>query len=283
MATRQSLAPRYSSESERDHETWIEILHPASGAHVPGPEVVFEGKAEPGASVSIGDHRTETTPDGAWRIVLVLEPGWHDMKFWAVDEAGNEAYDRIEIRVGEGDNETWIEILHPAPGAHVDGAEVAFEGLAEPGASVTAYYTGHEADVTGDGAWRIVLALEPGWNDVKFVAEDPFGNVAYAYIEVFRVVADEEHEFTARQQYGSCDEEIPYDVFYGTAVPGTTISVESAFGGGTVVAGDGGHWEIRVEFPPAPLGEAFTVYVSASTGEHVEFSFVRTSPPPPDG
>ncbi|MGZ5382576.1 MAG: hypothetical protein ACXWH0_01130, partial [Acidimicrobiia bacterium] len=42
-------------------------------------------------------------------------------------------------------------------------------------------------------------------------------------------------EFTANRTYGSCSEPEPYDKYYGTATPGTTIAVSSDYGSGTTV------------------------------------------------
>jgi hypothetical protein len=83
-------------------------------------------------------------------------------------------------------------------------------------------------------------------------------------------------EFTAHQLYGSCGEEIPYDVFHGTAAPGATVSVRSAYGSGDTTVPDGGKWEIRVDFPDAPFDEPFMVTVTSSAGGDATFWFVRT-------
>ena len=65
--------------------------------------------------------------------------------------------------------------------------------------------------------------------------------------------------FTATQAYGSCGEDVPYDIFSGRATPGTTVSIRSPYGSGSTTVGANGHWERRVEFPSAPRGETFTV------------------------
>ncbi len=97
-------------------------------------------------------------------------------------------------------------------------------------------------------------------------------------MEIFRVT-EEKVDFTANQVYGSCGEENPYDVFHGTATPGTVIHVLSEFGSGETVADESGHWEIRVYFPEAPFNQEFQVKVKASTGEYKYFGFVRTGEP----
>ena len=72
--------------------------------------------------------------------------------------------------------------------------------------------------------------------------------------------------FSASQQYGSCGEAVPYDIFSGTATPGTTVTISSAYGSGTAVADAHGNWSRKVEFPSAPRNETFSVTVSGAGG-----------------
>ena len=62
-------------------------------------------------------------------------------------------------------------------------------------------------------------------------------------------------------------------------MPGATITISSAFGGKQVTSNASGHWEARVEFPEAPLGQTFMVTVISTKGEAVySFPFVRVAP-----
>ncbi|MEM7142951.1 MAG: hypothetical protein AAF548_18145 [Actinomycetota bacterium] len=81
--------------------------------------------------------------------------------------------------------------------------------------------------------------------------------------------------FTASQAYGSCEEPIPYDIFRGTATPGSTVTISSPYGNGSTTADGSGHWERTVEFPSAPRGESFTVTVSGVGGSKT-FTFTAT-------
>ena len=189
-----------------------------------------------------------------------------------------------------------IVILHPTDGQAFETDRVAFEGEAEPGTRVFA--GDWEAETSEDGSWRIVLILQPGSNVATITAIDAAGNEGKDRVQVFYEVPkedppaeppkedppkdekpkDEEHakDFTAHQLYGSCGEDVPYDVFYGTAAPGVTISVTSDYGSGSTTVGDSGEWEIKVEFPSAPLGEKFVVAVSSSDGHSATFKFKAT-------
>ena len=72
--------------------------------------------------------------------------------------------------------------------------------------------------------------------------------------------------FSATQAYGFCEEPIPYDIFSGTAEPGSDVTISSPYGGGSAVADGSGHWEHKVEFPDAPRGTTFAVKASGLGG-----------------
>ena len=127
------------------------------------------------------------------------------------------------------------------------------------------------------GGWEAKVYFEgaPHAERFKVVVESSDGGRAEFSMKVY-YPDHEEHVFTANQKYGSCGEKIPYDVFWGTATPGAKIWVESKFGGGIAKANEAGTWELRVEFPEAPFGEPFPVFVESSDGGFAEFTFVRT-------
>ncbi len=192
-----------------------------------------------------------------------------------------------------------IVILHPEDGQVFERKEVVFEGETEPGARVFAGK--YEADVSESGAWRIVLHLYPGDNNVKIKAIDEAGNVGFDTVLVKLYVPKEEKaetpkeqpkeeekpkeekpempkewEFSAHQLYGECGETPPYDVFHGTGKPGTLVHVKSEFGSGVAEVGEQGGWEIKVIFEHAPVGKVFAVYVKDDFGNKKTFEFVHT-------
>jgi hypothetical protein len=178
-----------------------------------------------------------------------------------------------------------LEITHPEPGAHLSEKALEFKGVTEPGASVRA--GDYRAHVDRKGHWSILLVLSPGGNRARFTAKDRAGNQAHESITVYLDVPREREEdpkedegdaleFTAHQKFGSCGEDPPYDIFYGTGVPGSEVSVDSEYGSGDTTVGDGGHWDLKVTFPGAPVGETFLVKVSSSEGGEKHFEFKRT-------
>lgn len=171
-----------------------------------------------------------------------------------------------------------IEITFPASGYLSEEKSLTFRGITEPGAVVTA--GSYQADVAADGSWSITLFLPEGETTARFVATDPAGNTAQASVNVVFAkpvvtsTTKPEVAFTANKTYGSCSDDPPFDVYYGTGKPGSTISVLSEFGSGsTVVGGDGG-WELQVFFPSAPPGQVFVVKVLDAFGNKKTFEFV---------
>jgi hypothetical protein len=81
---------------------------------------------------------------------------------------------------------------------------------------------------------------------------------------------------TANATYGTCAEDPPYDVYFGTAPEGTSISITSAYGSGSTTANGSGEWSKQVFFSGAPLDEPFTVNVQAG-GASFDFQMVVTA------
>jgi hypothetical protein len=170
-------------------------------------------------------------------------------------------------------------------------------------------YAGDQpVEVGEDGMWSAEVRLEAGENRLIFTATDSSGNQASASVTVSRVVdrprvttttttrppettttttttkppesttttskPPAEWNFTAHTTYGSCEEDPPYDVYYGTGKPGTAITISSEFGGGTTEVGENGEWSLKVFFPEAPAELVFTVKVKDFTGAKVLFEFV---------
>ena len=165
---------------------------------------------------------------------------------------------------------------------------VTFEGYVEPGSTVTRGQ--FSAQVDGEH-WRIALVLSPGKNIVGFVATDAAGNKADDSVTLYYdpPKAEEEDEkedggqdepgfveFSANQKYGSCGENPPYDVFFGTATPGTKIWIESPYGGTSIKANGDGQWSAKVTFWEAPVGKTFEVVIESSEGDRKVFAFTHT-------
>ena len=177
-----------------------------------------------------------------------------------------------------------LTITSPEQDQHFETDVIEFRGTTEPGATVFAGR--YEATVDSNGNWSIRLVLAPGANGALFVATDAAGNQAEARVTVHYDVPEptttttttkppREIEFTAHSVYGSCEETPPYDVYWGTAPPGTPIYVESEYGSGATEANASGDWEIKVFFPDAPPEKAFGVKVKDNNGNKKLFEFIH--------
>ena len=180
-----------------------------------------------------------------------------------------------------------LVLSYPAEGATVSDSYIQFSGKAEPGSTVAAGPYETKADASGQ--WSIGLVLSEGQNVATFTATSEDGvetkqsvTVHFkphdSFVGKYDGTKDGTHaiDFQAWQKYGTCSETIPYDVFKGKATPGTTISVSSQYGSGTVIAGDDGYWKKKVTFEAAPVGQEFTVTVSDGA-ETKTFTFTRTA------
>jgi hypothetical protein len=187
----------------------------------------------------------------------------------------------------EESHEPAFAIKHPAEGTHVKSKVLAFGGTY--GEGTTVHRGKYEASQHG-GEWSMELVLSPGKNRVAFKGINEIGEYVVASVNVYYDAPAEEKDdektdekpddekaaFKAHQKYGSCGEEVPYDVFYGSAKPGAKISASSEYGSNSTTANDDGRWEMKVKFPDAPSGKTFTVKIKASTGEYKKFSFTNT-------
>ncbi|MCI0544601.1 MAG: hypothetical protein L0Z49_09200 [Actinobacteria bacterium] len=171
-----------------------------------------------------------------------------------------------------------LEILFPEDGQHFEEKTIAYEGVTEPGARVFA--GNYEADVDEEGHWRIVLILSPGGNQTTFKAYDAAGNEATDTVKAFYDAPEEPKddvsgEFTANQKFGSCSETPPYDVWYGTGEPGTTVYIASEYGSGSTVIGEGGHWDLKVHFFEMPCNQTIEVVLETDAGHRKVYDFTR--------
>jgi hypothetical protein len=171
-----------------------------------------------------------------------------------------------------------IAVTSPADGAKFTEKVATFKGTTEPGARVMS--GPYEANVSADGRWSIRLVLREGSNGARFTAIDDAGNEAAVRITVFyepeEPVKEDpppKVEFTATATYGSCSFDPPYDVYFGTAEPGSNITITSAYGGGTTEVDAEGRWEKKVFFAEAPIGETFLVTVKDRFGSKKKFEF----------
>lgn len=261
-----------------DLETWIEVLAPHDGQVFEDKSVVFEGRAEPGASVHAGRYQADVSGEGEWRIVLLLSPGSQGVEFKALDSAANRAFDSVTVVLEspkvEAEPKTRDFTVHQK---FVESHEPyeKFSGTGTPGMGVVARseFGVEDARVGENGEWWLPIEFSGLTETTTFpitisTTEGFSGTYWFTYVA-------KTHEFSANQKYGSCSENPPYDVFFGSGVPGSVVEVGSAYGSGRMEVGDDGRWEVKVFFESAPLGETFEVSVVDSLRHTAAFSFTR--------
>lgn len=185
-----------------------------------------------------------------------------------------------------------LTVLSPENGASTTRSSVVVTGLAEGGARVVGPSDG-PVEVDDEGVWSSEVRLELGRNRLTFTAIDEAGNFATATVNVTRIApptttttkpADTtttttdapDWEFTAHKTYGSCADNPPYDIYYGTGKPGTEILVTSEYGSGSTVVAGNGEWSVKVFFPSAPAHSGFVVNVKHFDGSKKTFEFTYT-------
>ena len=162
-----------------------------------------------------------------------------------------------------------------------------FYGGGEPGETIAldSPYGSATVVVDEDGYWEASIAFAGAAYDEPFVVTA--ASSAGEAWELTFVVTDPangecappvDYWFSAYQLSGCSIEEPPSDQFYGSGLPGDTITLDSPYGGGTAVVDESGWWEITLTFEGAPIGEIFTVTATSGDGEVWEMSFTAADP-----
>jgi len=257
------------------------------GAAIAGIGTYWDVESSPAASYTSNDTQvtlTTSAPETTSTTIAAkeLEPEQIKGEKPVLEESDTvkeaEPVEEADASKDAPDPAPAFTLTHPEDGARFKSKVVVFGGTAGDGVTV---HRGKYEAVPSDGEWSMDLVLSPGKNHVSFEGIDQHGSVTTASVTVYYDAPAKEDDgetapFVAHQKYGSCGEETPYDVFYGTAEPGAKITASSAYGGNSTVANEKGKWEMKVTFPDAPSGKTFNVKVKASTGQSKTFSFTNT-------
>lgn len=246
----------------------------ASDAAIPGNR--YYGTATPGAKIFVasefGSGSTRANESGEWDVTVKFPEAPNAVPFRVVVESsdgGRAVFEMVAYRQDVKVEFTAKQQL----GSNPENWDV-FWGTAQPGTRVTARseYGGSSAEVNADGGWEMKVRFEaPAGTTFPVTIADTNG-----HSKVFEFTNPQRDEvgFTANQKYGSCGEEVPFDVFWGTGQPGTTVWVGSPYGGATTTVLENGSWKIRVEFPEAPVGKTFEVVIEGNAARKV-FTFTN--------
>ena len=263
----------------------VGVFEPAAEEGSVTPAAEYEPKPEP-------EREPEPKPEPAEEVVYEKPAGeeaTHEEKPASEEPAEEATHEEEEAtQAEEATHEVWIEVLHPRAEQVVENKYVVFEG--HTSADTRVFRGKYEAEVKyhpeeGIATWRLALVLSAGEQRVAFEAVGPDGETATDSVVVIYEPGEEpkeepkeepgEHDFTAYQKFGECSETPPYDVFYGTGAPGTTVWIESAFGGGETIIPEKGRWDLKVKFWEAPCNEEIRVVLETSDGDRKVFEFMR--------
>lgn len=178
-----------------------------------------------------------------------------------------------------------ISVTAPSDGQVFETDRITFAGTTEPGARV--FGGPYEATVDADGSWSIVLILSEGSNRATFRAVDAAGNESVASVTAVyqsptkttsppKEPAKDPAPFVAHATWLECAEVPPFDEYYGTGEPGSSVMVMSEWGSGETTVGADGAWYVKVFFPKAPTGVTFDVKVKDSYGRYTYFTMTAT-------
>lgn len=258
----------------------LAITSPVTGAHVDEEVITFKGEVEHGARVFWSKYEANVTASGAWAIALKLAPGKNVMVFLAKDAAGNKTEAAVTVYYDKPEPESETHEFSANQKWEIVDGETAMNrywGTADPLTKVwiSSEYGGTKVYAGEGGGWEADVVFDAPCNKWFGVVVES-GEHRNVFEMKYACAEEQTVEFSANQQYGVCSEEVPYDVFWGTAQPGSTVWVESPYGGSEVSVNGEGHWEVVVEFPNAPVGEPFQVVVSSSAGGSKTFTFKAT-------
>ncbi|MFB8188126.1 Ig-like domain-containing protein, partial [Microbacterium sp. NPDC055988] len=263
-----------------DESAELVVTSPSSGSTLVGSGVVFDGTAEPGATVVIKDAegvevgRTTADPDtGAFSVEVVLPEGSTS----ATIEAGTRKVTIDDLTViDETPAVEALTVTSPSAGGTIDSNGAEFTGKGKPGDTVIITdKDGTEigsAEVDEFGDWKATVKAPEGSAPItvtaggELVVLDDLIIVDGTPAPVFEfgITSPAEGDIVGNGDIA----------FAGTGNPGATIIITDAEGNplGDTIVGDDGSWNLTV--PAQPEGEhTFTV----NDGEKdLSISFVVT-------
>jgi N-acetylneuraminic acid mutarotase len=247
-----------------DTRTEVVITAPAEGAMVTHAVVPYSGTAEPGAAVTVvvGNQTVGTVTanaQGDWSVPAgsSLSDGLHEVQATAFDLHGNRATDIHTFTV---DTSTRVAITAPGDGAVLSNPLIAYEGTAEPLATVVVVV--HEqtvgsvtADTRGDWSVTATTRLDDGTHTVTATASDALGHTATdTHALTVDTTAPAAPVVLAPADGSTTRDSTP--TYTGTAEVGSTVTlIVDGAEVGTIAAGAGGSW-------------SFTPVASLADGSH---------------
>jgi hypothetical protein len=257
------------------------------------PSDLFYGSGVPGDIITLdslyGGGTAVVDESGWWEVTLTFD--------------GAPIGETFTVTATSGDGEAWemsFTAADPEGGACVPPMDYWFSAYQGSGCSAEAlptdyfYGTGLPGDVieiTSLYGSAGAVVDEWGWWETSITFDgapydEPFDIAVTApdgetWTFSFTAADPETGScwlFTAYQGAGCSTEEPPSDYFWGTGTPGDAVELTSPYASGEAFVDEGGFWEVTLTFEGAPVGEAFTIEVTAPDGTIWAFPFIVGDP-----
>lgn len=185
----------------------------------------------------------------------------------AVGEQRTDARAAVGVGSGSGNEVSSVAAPRPSDTSPLPSAPLTTDGVPPPEARPVA---GADDRGTGGNELAPVPPTAPPVTTTKAPTTTKVPTTTKPVATTTTLV-----RFTMVQKWKTSSATPPFEELSGTADPGTTITVTSAYGSGTTTVDPAGKWAIRVEFPTAPVGTAFTGRVRTATQGSKAFTFTR--------
>ncbi|MFB8188127.1 Ig-like domain-containing protein, partial [Microbacterium sp. NPDC055988] len=237
-----------------DDSAEIKLTTPTSGSTVVGSDVLFQGTAEPGRTVTIKDADGivigTTTADpttGAFSVKVALPEG--------TNSASVEVWER-KIEVTDLNVIKPLVVSTPKAGDQIGTHGTDFEGTGQPGDKIEIKDADGnvlgETEVKGDGSWELNVVVPEGAAPLRVEA----GGQTVVLEDV--TVEDDTAELIVTSPENGSSLIGPDVTFEGTGQPGDTVVIKDSDGNtlGEAEVKKDGTWELEV---PLPEGGSVTV------------------------
>lgn len=197
----------------------LAINTPANNSITSVVTQLFQGSTEPGASVEIAGTILSVQPDGSFSTNIALTEGQNLVPAKAIDPAGNERTEIIDITLDT--NAPYLSVTEPHDGLVTNIPSIVVSGDAEIGSSLR--INGVPSSMNPDGSFSEIVSLSIGDNAVTVDATDLAGNMAIVPLNVrfdpfppaLQVLSPQNDSIVG----------VPTVTVSGTTEPGATLSV----------------------------------------------------------
>ena len=161
----------------------LNIGGPSYGQVVTNAAVVVHGNTQPGATVTAGSQSVVAGNDGAFQLVVALDPGENAIELVAIGAGGTRIANTLTVTFEAPASELFfLVITEPVDQSIVSTARITVAGQTTESAVVTVNGVGVQVSDTGGFSTDVVL--EPGPNLIDLVGSSAQGRVLSTVLAV---------------------------------------------------------------------------------------------------